>query len=55
MYYYQVRQHSLEAECFGGTYKAKIIKPSIKDNIVLVKEFQCVYKLMYKTNVLLSQ
>ena len=52
MYYYPVRQQNLEAECFGGTYKAKIIEPSKKT--LLAKEFLCVYKLMYKTDVLLS-
>ena len=49
MYYYPVRQQNLEAECFGGTYKAKIIEPSKK--ILFFKESQCLYRLTYKTNI----
>ena len=43
---FEMTEDNLEAECFGGTYKAKIIEPSKKT--LLAKEFLCVYTHMYK-------
>ena len=38
---FEMTEDNLEAECFGGTYKAKIIEPS-KKTMCYLKKSQCI-------------
>lgn len=43
---FEMTEDSLEAECFGGTYKAKILEPSMTSlSAILIKKLTCIKHL----------
>lgn len=52
---FEMTEDSLEAECFGGTYKAKILEPSMTSlSAILIKKLTCIKHLhVFLSNMLI--
>lgn len=52
---FEMTEDSLEAECFGGTYKAKILEPSMTSlSAILIKKPTCIKHLhVFLSNMLI--
>lgn len=52
---FEMTEDSLEAECFGGTYKAKILEPSMTSlSAILINKLTCIKHLhVFLSNMLI--
>lgn len=53
---FEMTEDSLEAECFGGTYKAKILEPSktFLSNLLIVTKWDLKYTYEFQCNKTLN-